>query len=198
MSLDYPDRDFPWTFYFNGVAMPKWAAQWPPVPSNSSDWDKNVGPRDLYIIRCKIDHIGKIESANPHIFLYAVQEILCLLVTEHEAVMQHYERNAQHWSVHPEEIFNGVLEGAFQMRERVRKDGHAFWTSGYEADCFSLVQAIRRANLPPKHPEFEAPPHVRDQQRLLKMYWDSQIRTLHRAATQEGVSKALRKRLLEL
>ncbi len=200
MPADYPEKDFPWTFYFNGQPMPKCGAQWPEVPVDYSHWDEDVGPRDLYIIRGKIDHVGKVESANPHVFLYAVQEILCLMVTEHERVRQHIAswQKTRCPSVHPDEIFHGVLEAAFEMRALVRKDGRAFWTSGYEADGLNLAKTIRRASLPADHPEFAPPPHVRDRGNLLKVYWDSQVKTLHRAAAQTGVSKSLRKRLLEL
>ncbi len=86
---EYEQKDFPWTFYFNGVPMPKWGAQWPWFGAEEHvNWDWEVGPRDYYIIRCKIDRVGTVESASPHIFLYAVQELLCLLFTEREGVME--------------------------------------------------------------------------------------------------------------
>src|SRR5579871_3864463 len=85
---EYPDEEFPWTFYFNGVAMPKWGANWPLITADFKNWEWDVGPRDLYTIRFKIDRVGTVESANPHIFIYAVQEILCLLLTERKGVME--------------------------------------------------------------------------------------------------------------
>lgn len=195
----YSKKDFPWTFYFNGETMPKWGALWPSVPTKSSSWEDEVGPRDLYIISCKIGHVGGIESANPQVFVYAVQEILCLLLTERKRVLHYFE--GQHTAgepVDPEEIYRGVLESAFRMRQLARRDGHAFWTSGYDSDRLKLIEAIRRAYLPADHPQHQQPPHVRARLSLLKQRWDSQIKTLHRIAEGKGFPIDLRKRLLEL
>lgn len=195
----YPKKDFPWNFYFNGEAMPKWGALWPSVPTKSSDWDDEVGPRDLYIISCKIGTVGAVESANPQVFVYAVQEILCLLLTEKKRVLHYYEgQKTAGEPVTPEEIYQGVLETAFRMRHLARRDGHAFWTSGYEADRLRLIDAVRYAYLPAGHPEHQPPPHVRARLNLLKHRWDSQIKTLHRVAEAKGFPNDLRKKLLEL
>ncbi len=130
---DYPEKDFPWTFYFNGVAMPKWGACWPSFkPEMQANWDWDVGPRDFYVISCKIDHVGKVESASPHVFLYAVQELLCVLFTEREGVLERI-RNWKHPQAKPQEVYQGLVDAAFAMRERTQKDGVAFWISGYEA-----------------------------------------------------------------
>jgi hypothetical protein len=198
---EYPDKDFPWTFYFNGVIMPKWGACWPDFTAGDHrNWDWEIGPRDFYIIRCKIDHVGKIESANAHAFLYAVQELLCLLFTEKAFVSKHCRALAQQ-SGTPEEtetIYESLVEAAFQMRECTLKDGIAMWTSGYEADRLSLVDAMRRAALPAKNPEHRPPPHIADRQRGLESLWKTQIKTLHQAGSSAGVPRAWRKKLLEL
>jgi hypothetical protein len=198
---DYPKQDFPWTFYFNGVAMPKWGACWPALPAGSREnWDWEIGPRDFYIVRCKIDNVGNIESANPHSFIYAVQEVLCLLLTERERVLEQYRqlRDAKCPSAEPEEIYEGVMLTACQMREQVREEALAFWTSGYEQDRVRLVEAMRRACLAPNDPEHLSPPHIQSRQKNLKLLWQAQIKMLHQAATTENISNQLRKKLLEL
>src|SRR5258708_16488804 len=166
---EYPKKDFPWTFYFNGVAMPKWGACWPAFPDGDhQNWDWEVGPRDFYIIRCKIDHVGSIESANPHVFIYAVQEFLCLLLTEQKWALHQCRRPASSHAP-PEEVYQGLLEAAFDIRARARHDGHAFWISGYEADRLRLVEAMRAASLPPGDPGHVPPPHIQSRLNHLKL-----------------------------
>jgi hypothetical protein len=196
--LEHSDKDFPWTFYFNGMPMPKWAAQWPSSRKiEHGNWDADVGPRDLYIIQCKIDHVGKVESASPHVFLYAVQELLCMLVTEREGVLD-IIRDRNYPNTEPLEVYNNLTEAAFEMRALTKHDGVAFWTSGYQADQMRLMEAMRRAALPPSDPEFVAAPHVKERQAELQRLWKQQVRILHAAASAGGVPKELRKRLLEL
>jgi hypothetical protein len=201
--LEHNQKDFPWTFYFNGMPMPKWGAQWPSFrEERHGNWDADVGPRDFYIIRCKIDHVGKVESASPHVFLYAVQELLCLLVTEREGVLELIRHNIQcsevYSGVNPLEVYHGLMEAAFEMRALTQRDGVAFWTSGYQSDQMQLMEAMRRAALPPSNPEFVAAPHVKNRQADLQRLWKQQVKILHAAASAGGVPKELRKRLLEL
>ena len=192
------EKDFPWTFYFNGVAMPKWGANWPQVPvGNHRNWEWEIGPRDFYLIRNRIDHVGRIESSNPHVFLYVVQEMLCLLFTEHRLVSEHCRKLAGP-ADSPEAIYEGLIATAFEMRERTKTEQIAFWTSGYEADRLRLVDAMRRAALPPNDPEHEAPPHIQARQSHLKMLWQTQLKTLHQASSLKHIPNAMRKKLLEL
>jgi hypothetical protein len=73
MDDPYPEKDFPWNFYFNGKVMPKWGACWGMAQLGNfldptSEWDADVSHRDIYIISCEIDHVGVIESADPDVF----------------------------------------------------------------------------------------------------------------------------------
>lgn len=193
----YPKKDFPWTFYFNGLEMPKWGACWPQFPENNHQhWDWEVGPRDFYIIRNKIDRVGSVESANPHVFIYAIQEFLCLVLTERKWALDHCRKLAAE-PVTAQEIYNSLINTAVEMRDRARKEGHAFWVSGYEADRARLVEAMRRANLPPNDPAYVPPPHMQARQNHLKLLWQTQIKTLRQAASGNHISAALRKKLLE-
>src|SRR5580700_7142992 len=157
---DYPKKDFPWTFYFNGVAMPKWGANWPLFAAGErKHWEWDIGPRDLFLIRSRIDRVGSVESANPHAFLYAVQEVMCMLMTERASLIERLCKWAKP-PTQPAEIYEGLLETAFEMRERTRRDGHAFWISGYDADRARLENAIRRSLLQPNDPQFLPAPHI--------------------------------------
>jgi len=194
----YLKADFPWTFYFNGVAMPKWGANWPSLARQGrTNWDWEVGPRDLYLIGAKIHRVGTVESAGAHVFLYAVQEILCILFTERRAVLDQIRR----WPNPPEnaiEVYDGLVAAAFEMRERTRCDAMAMWISGYEADRLRLVEEMRRASLPPNDAKYLTPPHVRSRLAHLGRLWKDQIKILHETAATSKLNQEHRKKLLEL
>ena len=199
---EYPDNEFPWTFYFNGIALPKWGACWGMAdvcsfndPRKSWEWD--VGPRDIYILDCRIDHVGVVESADPDVFRYAVQEVLCILLDKREAVFEKLRRSWD-FPADLDEIYGGLVEAAFQMRELAVRDGRAFWISGYEAERLRLIEAIRRASLPPGSLDYAPPPHVRSIRSQLESFWRQQAKTLHRVASAGGKTKEFRKRLLEV
>lgn len=158
-------------------------------------WDNDIGPRDIYILNCRIDHVGTIESADPDVFRYAVQEILCILLDKREAVFEKL-KNTTHSPANVDEVYHDLVDGAFQMRELTIRDGLAFWTRGYESDCSRLVEAIRRASLTQDDPDHESPPHVRSLNSQIESLWRKQVRTLHRVASSGDLSKEMRKRLL--
>jgi hypothetical protein len=199
---EYPRNEFPWTFYFNGVAVAKWGACWGLAdicsfinPQKSWDWD--VGPRDISILYCRIDHVGVVESADPDVFRYVVQEVLCILLDKRQAVFENLRRSWD-FPTEPDEIYCGLIEAAFQMRELTIRDGRAFWTSGYEADRLRLVEAIRRASLPQDSLDYAPPPHIHSLRSQLESFWREQSKTLHRLASSGHLTKELRKRLLDV
>lgn len=198
----YPDNELPWTFYFNGIALPKWGACWGMADVCSfndprNNWELDVGPRDIFILDCRLDNIGVVESADPDIFRYAVQEVLCILLDKREAV---FEKLRREWDfpADPDEIYADLVEAAFQMRELVIRDGRAFWITGYEPDRLQLVEAIQRASLPPGNPDYAPPPHVRSLRSQLESFWRQQAKILHRVASTGGKTKEFRKRLLQV
>jgi hypothetical protein len=195
---EYQKADFPWTFYFNGLAMPKWGANWPSFARQSrAHWDWEVGPRDLHLITAKIHHVGSVESAGAHVFLYAVQEMLCILFTERRAVLDQIRR----WPHPPEsavEVYDGLVAAAFEMRELTRRDGVSMWISGYEADRLNLVEAMRRTALPANDPEYQPPPHVQSRLSHLGRLWNDQIKTLRETAASAKLNQEHRKKLQEL
>jgi hypothetical protein len=128
--MSYPESESPWTFYFNGIAMPKWGWCWGAIsPSSFKDpqkaWDWDIGPRDIYLLDCRIDHVGTIESADPYIFRYAVQEILCILLDKREVVFEKLGRTSD-FPASSDEVYRDLVEASFQMRELVIRDGRAF------------------------------------------------------------------------
>ncbi|MFO1488351.1 MAG: hypothetical protein U1F83_04875 [Verrucomicrobiota bacterium] len=195
--MNYPEKDFPWTFYFNGAAMPKWGWCWSFSKYNDpqKSWDWDVGPRDIYILECRIDHVGTIESADPDLFRYAVQESLCILLDNKESVFEDL-RKTKAFPAKPEEIYEDLVEASFQMRELTIRNQCAFWTRGYESDRLKLMESMRRAFLPAGNPEFEPAPHIRSIKTQLKSIWRGQAKKLHRVAASGGLSKEIRKRLL--
>ena len=200
--MSYAEDDSPWTFYFNGVAMPKWGWCWGEIsPGSFNDpqkaWDRDVGPRDIYILNCRIDHVGTIESADPEIFRYVVQEMLCILLDKREAVFEELGRTAD-LPASPDEVYHDLVEACFQMRELVIRERRAFWTRGYEADRLRLVEAVRCASLSWDNPDYAPPPHICSLRSQLASFYRDQARTLHRVASSGGLTKELRKRLLDV
>lgn len=163
MSDEYPDSDSPLPFYFNGEAMPKWGAYWALAdivsflePQKNTDHD--VGHRDIYIIYRRIDHVGVVESADPDLFLYAVQEVLLILLNQPTRVISSLGQDA---CLQPQKVYEGLLEAALGMRELTHAQRRAFWTSGHEADRLRLLEVMRRCELPAGDAEFLLPPHLR-------------------------------------
>lgn len=112
-----------------------------------------------------------------------------------EVVFQKLQR-ARDYGADPEEVYHGLVEAAFQMRDLTIRDRRAFWTSGYEPDRLYLLEAMRRASLPEGSPEYAQAHHLRWRQVLLESHWKEQTKRLHRVASSGGLSKELRKRLL--
>lgn len=196
MDDGYPDSDFPYTFYLNGEEMPKWGACWGLARlarfiDPSGDCCEDVSHRDVYIVYCTIDHVGVVESADPDIFVYAIQEVICILLSKREEILDSLKDR-------PEEIYPGLVEAAFRMRELAVRDGCALWTSGYEADRKHLLETMRRCRLAPESPEFALPPHVQKVRSMVKWMQKDQIRNLHQLAQSGRFSKDLRRRLNEI
>jgi hypothetical protein len=196
MSDEYPDRDFPWNFYFNGELMPKWGACWflaevANFLQLERDADQDVGHRDIYIVYCEIDHVGVVESADPDVFIYAVQEVLHILLSERDAVLASL-------SGQPPEVYAGLVAAAFRMRELALRQRGAFWLSGYEEDRVQLVEVMRRCQLPSDSPDFILSPHLRRWQSYLRCAREEQVRHLNQLAQSGQLDDATRKRLREI
>ena len=129
----YPDEEFPWNFYFNGVLMPKWGACWGLTQLSrflkpSESWDNDVGHRDICLIEYRIDHVGAVESAEPDLFIYTVQEVLFLLLDQKDAVLESLRTTPQ--CSNPDWVYHGLVSAALQMRRLASEQQIAFWVSG--------------------------------------------------------------------
>lgn len=192
----YPDADIPWHFYFNGVLMPKWGALWCMLPNDwfepEKDWDQVIGHRDVVMISCRLDHVGVVESADPSVFIYAVQEVLCKLLARPDEVMA-YLRSDERYPA--EELYEGLVAAAFQMRALAIEQKIAFWTTGGEEDRARLVSAMEKSRLSHDDERFKAAPHVEDFERYANLSNKWQIKAMHRLAQSGTLRKAWRKML---
>jgi hypothetical protein len=194
----YPDDEFPWSFYFNGVLMPKWGACWGLAQvcrflKPAESWDNDVGPRDVCLIAFRIDHVGAIESAEPDVFIYTVQEVLCILLGQKEAMLESLRTGSV--SSKADEVYNGLVSAALQVRRLASEQQVAFWTSGYEQDRLRLLSAIEHARLPPSDPRYKAPPHRRRLVDELARCKERQRSRLHSLAQSGQLEKELRREL---
>lgn len=195
-----PYEDCPWLFdfYFNGVLMPKWSRCWPTAfldrfTKPQEEWDNAIGDRDLYLIEIKIDHVGVIESAPAAIFLFALQRVLLLSLAHQEFAVE-VTKNFGNGS-DPNEVWNGLVEGAFQMRDLVTRDRLAIWTSGKEFDQVRLQGIVEKHRA---KPQIELLPHQMDLSRAARSKIRGQVRALHRIAHSGEFSKEIRSQLHQL
>jgi len=169
---EYPERDFPWTFYFNGEAMPRWTNCFFLVPLRArteelmDKWDAFVGySTHLFRIECRIDHVGDIESESPHIFRVCCLAMAFVLLRDEVEILESMSAERDQYPATPAGIVAGVRDGLFAMHKRCLADDLAFWTSGYERNQHALRECIRRHQLPLTDPDrFEAPHVVRERQ----------------------------------
>ena len=163
----YPDHDFPWPHYFNGEPLPRWSNCWHLVPMLSyaeeymKDWeDELVGFQHLWRLRCRMDHLGVVESEDPEVFRVCCFT-LCYVLLRHEAdILKALEAEGHQYGGTPLEIFTGVRDGLFAMHRSCLAEGIAFWSSGYEADRDGLRDAMSRTRLSSSDPDWLEPPHL--------------------------------------
>ncbi|MBI4557763.1 MAG: hypothetical protein HY706_09275 [Candidatus Hydrogenedentes bacterium] len=178
--------------------MPKWGACWGLADVSrfwepDKHWDNDVGHRDVYLIACRIDHVGVSESADPDLLIYAVQEVLCILLAHRDAVME--SLRASSVSSDADEVYQGLVSAALQMRALTSEQRMAFWTSGYEADRLRLVKKMELARLPASDPRHSPPPHLRRFAGELAWLIKDQEAKLHRLAQSGQFHKDLRREL---
>ncbi|NOS72273.1 MAG: hypothetical protein HOP33_20400 [Verrucomicrobia bacterium] len=196
MNNEYPDKDYPYNFYFNGELMPKWGASWSLADIwGFLDTQGDEFHRDVWVLYCRIDHVGVVESADADLFVCAIQEVLHILLSQREKV---FTKLAEQSYGDPNEIYTGLIDAAFRMRELTISCKHALWTSGYECDQPRLVEIIRRCHLPKDSPEFILFPHLRQLQSRLEVQRKCQITELHQLAQSGKLDKSLRKKLYEM
>lgn len=166
VDCSYPEHDFPWTHYFNGVPMPRWSNCGHLVPMLERaedfmrDWDEFVGFPHLWRLQCRMDHCGVVESEQPDIFRLCCLTLAFVLLRDEVAILDSLAAEGAQYGGTPSEVFTGVRDGLFAMHHRCLEDGIAFWTSGYETDRDFLRDSIRRNHLPQTDPDWLEAPHV--------------------------------------
>ncbi len=205
MSADrYPDSEFPWTMYFNGHPMPRWANCWHFIPflSRAEDlmreWSCTADFKRLWRLSCRIDHCGGAESEDPEIFRVCCTTLIYLMLRDEETMLKEMLHEGISVDAAPGEVFTGVLGGLFAMNQHCRKDGYAIWTSGYEADREVLGDFIRRYQLPIEHPDRTELPHLGTFRRENMFQVDSMRRDIVGLLGTRPISKEIRRSIHEL
>lgn len=194
---DYPDSDWPFTFYLNGCELPKWTAEWHLCELGDflndfeDHWDEFIGYRHIWHLQCRLDHLGVIESEDPLILKVCAQEVLLKLITHSVDVLDRIGTSAPAGSS-PEEIFKGITEGIGRMISIADQDGFAVWTSGYEADQERLRDYVSGVRIAEACPEAIELPHISQRRSELLLRSWIQIRDLRILAETGTLDRRLR------
>ena len=194
---DYPESDWPYTFYFNGHKFPKWSAQWHLCALGdflndfADDWDEFIGYGHIWHLQCRLDHVGIVESEDPLILRVCAQEVLLKLVTHRDDVLDRIQASSLADSSR-DDVFGGIIDGLARMISISNQDGYAFWISGYEADQERLRDYISRFSRSVTTPDAIEPPHISQRRSELHLRSRSQIKDLRILAQNGTLDKRLR------
>jgi len=188
----------PVPFYFNGERMPDWGAAWGYAGISTHLEDENWGDehshRDVWIIDCRIDHMETVESADPQIMLYVVQEVLLILLEKEAEVLG---RLAEYFA-EPRLVHGGLVQAAFEMQRLIQRDQCAFWTSGTEEWRARCVEWMRCSSLPQDDPDYRKAPHEDHRERDWKIMVECQRNKLRALAQSGRYGKEMRRALHEI
>ena len=189
----------PLPFYFNGERMPDWGAAWgyPGISGlldHETSWDEEYAHRDVWIVYCRIDHEGTVESADPKIMLYVVQEVLLILLTKEGEVMARLTESL----TEPRVVYDGLVQAALAMRRLILRDHCAFWTSGTEEDLARCVDWMKRCRLPQEDPDYRKAPHEDHRERQWEMMVKFQRNKFHALAQSGRYDKEMRRELHQI
>ncbi len=164
------DLDWPWTLYFNGEAVARWANCWNlcEFPENSSELFMEhtwiVDYSDFVRLCNRMDLAHTIDSEDPVLFRIQSLSLLVLLLRQENRIKAKLAPLAAEDGTTPNTIFEGIRDGVAAMHRLVVRDQFAFWTVGYEGDGAALLEAVRQS---PPTPSLSGvvPPHIRDRNR---------------------------------
>ena len=162
------DLDWPWTLYFNGEPMPRWANCW--TLCNLFQPAKELIGESPWLADCtdfcrlldRMDLAHTVSSEEPDVFRICCLTMLVLLLQHEPTVLKTLESEAAACGTPPKIIFDGVRDGLAAMHRLTVRDGSAFWSVGYDSDLCALNEAIRRFRFPSSHADRLDPPHVRE------------------------------------
>jgi hypothetical protein len=189
----------PLPFYFNGEAMPAWGACRALAGitdhlRTEDTWDEDYGHRDVWIIACRIDNEGCVESADPLLMTYVVQEVLLILLRNSEAILLRLRERVEE----PQRVHDDLVKAALEMRRLIARDGCAFWTSGGEEDRVRCLEWMAGSRLSPDDPCYRKPPHQIQQEGGLESLLKVQKQSLHALAQAGRFGKELRRELYQI
>lgn len=176
--------------------MPRWGACWGLAGisgflKDRDDWDQDFGHRDVWIVDCRIDHVGTVESADPGLFVYVVQEVLLLLLKHSTQVLENLTGGVPD----PSLVHRNLVEAAIEMRRLTLEDGCAFWSSGGEEDRLRCVEWMEKSRLPEGDPRHLKSPHVLSEESALAGRRQVQAKELHRLAQEGRFDREMRQKL---
>lgn len=166
------DLDWPWTLYFNGEPVPRWANCWNlcELPESASevfvDYPWLVDYEDFLRLCNRMDLAHTVDSEDPILFRIYSLSLLVLLLRHEAHVRTSLARFAEEAGTTISTIFEGIRDGVAVMHTLTVRDQFSFWTVGYEEDQTRLAEAIRQSLLPPIPEGYVAPPHIRERNRL--------------------------------
>ena len=185
----------PFTLFFNGEPMPPHSQLWEFAvePLLEVTCDDPVGWREVVTVVWGLESLAKVESCAPAIFVYAIQELILYALEKPDQVITAL-RSKPTLAAQAEEVVQGLIEGAFQMREAVLKERKAYWSVGYEEwELPALRHEMESATELPA--DFSLPPHHRERLNWLKIHLEGQASRFHQLAQSGTLPKEMRRRL---
>jgi hypothetical protein len=181
--------DFPYTFYFNGVGLPKWAQVW-----HACKFPIATTPGSMEI---EIDHVGGVASADAITFRTIALQLVGQMIQHEETILanctEYLALYVQFKYVPANEIFSGVRDGLMRMIDLATQQNIAFWTAGNEENRVRLLDFMRRHRLPREYPDFFEAPHVRSKQMELRRGYEVARGTLIQLLHHGSLPKSMRK-----
>jgi hypothetical protein len=135
-------------FYFNGELMPPYSNMWSwcnfgfVLNHFEDDWDSVVGYKNIWLLKCKIDH-EDVESEDPEVFLVCVQELILAVLQHRDEILNSVSQRAN-VDMRAEQIVENILAGLKRMRVLCKKLGYAMWVTGDNSAQELLCEYIRR------------------------------------------------------
>jgi hypothetical protein len=196
--MNYPDSDFPYTMFFCGEPMPKWAAQWHWISPAEHRSDPELWHVLFWHLLCRIDHVGGVESEDATVFRLSAQYLLASILADQGVARARLESAPGLSAGDVDAVLAGITEGLARMIVIARRRSVVAWMSGYVTDRDRLLASMARMELPPDHPDYMQPPHVVTREAEFKCECDIQVRRLHHFAQGGQLTKHMRAMLYQI
>lgn len=188
----YPVVERPCTLFFNGEPMPKHAELWWTCvePLHDVVRDQGVGWADVVDVVWGLESVGKVTSCAPAMFVYSVQELM-LYALEKEQRVKELMREGGSSPEAIDEVLQGLLAGAFKMRDLALAHRRSIWTVGYpEWDLPELTAELAASKEWPQNLPLQ--PHHRERLSSLRFRLENQAKRFHQLAQSGRFTKEQR------